>query len=56
MKLTGEEDDAQVSVKRAVQIVLKTARQVIINMSHIMLRVWCHFAKRLRGWWPRITS
>ena len=28
MKLTGDEDEAQVNVKRAVQIVLKTARQV----------------------------
>ena len=39
MKLTGEEDEAQISVKRAVQIVLKTARQGVVPLCKEIARM-----------------
>lgn len=39
MKLTGEEDEAQQNVKRAVQLVLKTARQGVVPLCKEIARM-----------------
>ena len=39
MKLTGEEDEAQMNVKRAVQLVLKTARQGVVPLCKEIARM-----------------